>query len=390
MYCSKCGTFSDGDFCPACGARITPIPSSAPEKKETNQGEDFITTVKNSKKKFDRFIGADENIQIKVTDLFSGIFKKHTKEELDEVLIRGTSKTTPAESDISAGWTPPWAFSRVFLVLTATFLALYICVFSFGNTISIAGMIFIGSLALPFALLLFFWEANVPRNMSFFDIMRIFFIGGTLSLVVTMIMFEITGASGELDFGGAILVGIVEELSKFVICLLYIKKFNTKYIMNGLLIGAAVGTGFAVFESAGYAFMYTISDSVRAGVDVIFLRAFLSGGGHIVWAAITSAAFVLVKRDKPFSLNYLGSYKFLTLFFIPVVLHAVWDMPINFLNNIYFVQITLTALAWVVVLSLLRSGLSQINKLKSAQAAAVTQEAPQEKVDNPAEDAPQN
>ncbi len=364
MYCTKCGTFSNGNFCPACGARINQAPEGEPQREEAHQSGDLFTSVKNGKKKFDRFIGADENIQIKVSDLFSGIFKSHTKEELDEVLISGTSKTTPAESDISAGWTAPWVFSRVFLVLTATFLALYICVFSFENTISIAGMIFTGSLAMPFALLLFFWEANVPRNMSFFDIMRIFFIGGALSLIVTMLMSEIVGGSGELDFGGAILVGIVEEASKFIICLIYIKKRNTKYIMNGLLIGAAVGTGFAVFESAGYAFIFTITESARAGVDVIFLRAFLSGGGHIVWAAITSAAFVLAKRDKPFSLSYLGNNKFLTLFFIPVALHAVWDMPIDFLSNIYFVQLMLTALAWIVVLSLLRSGLSQINEIK--------------------------
>lgn len=385
MYCSKCGTFSDGAFCPACGARINTSPSGAPQQQEARQSGDLFASVINGKKKFDRFIGVDENIHIKVSDLFSGVFKKHTKEELDEVLISGTSKTTPAESDISAGWVAPWAFSRVFLVLTATFLALYICVFSFENTTSIAGMIFIGSLALPFALLLFFWEANVPRNMSFFDILRIFFIGGTLSLFVTLLMSEAVGSSGELDFGGAILVGIVEEISKFVICLLYIKKFNTKYILNALLIGAAVGSGFAVFESAGYAFIFTISQSAQAGADVIFLRAFLSGGGHIVWAAITSAAFVLVKRDQPFSASYMGNSKFLTLFFIPVVLHAVWDMPINFLNEIYFVQLTLTVLVWIVVLSLLRSGLSQINEIKLAHASPMPDGASEEKTEQPAE-----
>lgn len=364
MYCPRCGTFSEGNFCPACGARIDAVPGGGTQRKEVPQNGDLFASVKNGKKRFDQFIGADETIQIKVSDLFSGVLKSHTKDELDEVLISGTSKTTPAETDISDGWSAPWVFSRVFLILTATFLALYICVFSFENAISIAGMIFIGSLAMPFALMLFFWEANVPRNVSFFDVMRIFFIGGTLSMIVTMLMSEIVGVRGELDFGGAILVGIVEELSKFVICLIYIKRYDTKYIMNGLLIGAAVGTGFAVFESAGYAFIFTIRESARAGVDVIFLRAFLSGGGHIVWTAITSAAFVLVKRDRPFSLSYVGDKKFLTLFFIPVVLHAVWDMPINFLSSIHFVQLALTAIVWIVVLSLLRSGVSQINTIK--------------------------
>lgn len=329
------------------------------DKKAANNARNFTGKVKEKKEQFDNFVEADSNVKIKVSDLFSGVFKRHTRQERDLILISGTSRTTPSEYEISAEWSKPWVFSRIFVVLTVTFLILLICTVLFGSYYSIPGMIFMGSLAVPVSCMFFFWEANVPRNISFFDVITTFFIGGALSLIVTLILYTFVDI-GDLTFIGAILVAIIEETGKFAICAVFIKRYNTKYILNALLIGSAVGAGFAVFESAGYAFYYYIlTGSLSSAVQVILLRAFLACGGHVVWAAITSAGFVLAKKDRDFSLSYIANIKFIALFLIAMGLHAVWDMPISSI----LVMIVLTLLAWVVIITLLRSGLSQINKM---------------------------
>ena len=127
-----------------------------------------------------------------------------------------------------------------------------------------------------------------------------------------------------------------------------------------------MGGGFAVFETAGYAFNALIENGNPADMMItILLRALLAIGGHVVWAAISGAALVAVKNDQPFSFKMLFNVHFLKIFIIPVVLHAVWDMPINFVigNYILVDKLILTVLAWVVTLAMISRGLKQISEI---------------------------
>ena len=71
-------------------------------------------------------------------------------------------------------------------------------------------------------------------------------------MVITLFLFSIVG-SHELDFFGAFLTGVVEEIGKVVIVYWFLRRLGKLSILSGLLIGASVGAGFAAFESAGYA-----------------------------------------------------------------------------------------------------------------------------------------
>ncbi len=256
-------------------------------------------------------------------------------------------------------------------MFVTTFILLYICINEFQNINALPGLIMIGSLMVPFSLILFFMELNVPRNISFYTIVKVFFIGGCASLVVTLFLFEIF-PTGELDFVGAIFTGIIEEVGKLVIiAVILFRMSKTKYMLNGMLIGAAVGAGFAAFESAGYAFRNALEYGLGEMMDVILLRAFLSPGGHVAWAAITGAALMLAKQDQPLKLEHFKHKTFYSFFAIPVVLHAIWDMPIPLGSSIYLVQILLTISAWVVIFVLVNVGLNQIanNKFEKAPAS---------------------
>ena len=67
------------------------------------------------------------------------------------------------------------------------------------------------------------------------------------------------------------------------------------------------------------------------------------------------------KLDK----KHLNDKRFLLICLIPIVLHGVWDMPIN--TPYYLLQITLTVAAWLVIIYFINLGLKQIDDAKKLE-----------------------
>lgn len=318
-YCGSCGHCNDDSakFCGGCGNafQITPFQQSDTNPSWVNHINDYV--------------GNDSPADLNWKVLFTDVLKKHAKTEAENIFICGTKNTTPPLDRVSQQWPHPWLYSRVFLMFAVAFFLLYICCVVFGNTNAIPGLIVVGSFAVPLSGLVLFLEVNAYRNISLYDIALIFLIGGCASLVATLFLFSIVGIN-ELDFIGALLVGIIEEVGKAIIIYYFIKRLEKCNILPGLLIGASVGAGFAAFESAGYAMNYLLAGGWDMMLDVIFLRGFLTPGGHIAWAAITGAAMCIAsKQCGEISSDILTNKKFGRLFIIPILLHALWDSPIS-------------------------------------------------------------
>lgn len=64
--------------------------------------------------KVNQMVGEEGNIDVNLRDVFSNVFKKHTKEEGERLFISGTKTTTPNEADISTTCLKPWLFSWCF------------------------------------------------------------------------------------------------------------------------------------------------------------------------------------------------------------------------------------------------------------------------------------
>lgn len=379
MFCQKCGADlgnpqGDMRFCSRCGAPLrrpatNTVPPGGyyrPVQTAENGTADIAAKLKDGldsiTSKINDLTGEGGEVELRLKDLVVDVFKKHTPEERDALFICGTSTTTPDESRIVAQWPRPWLYSRIFALFLTTFLGLLFMVDLFQNANALPGLIFIGALMVPFSLLVFFWEVNAPRNIAIFQVIKIFFIGGVFSLITTLLFYEVL-PMGTTGYLGAFVIGIAEEAGKMVVIAYFMRQAEYKYILNGLLIGAAVGTGFAVFETAGYIFRYFLSYGLSTMMEVTVLRAILALGGHIVWSAMVGAGIAIAKGDQPFSVAQLKNAKFITFFAIAVVLHAVWDMPIGFGSEIYLVPILLTIGAWVVILTLISAGLKQITRL---------------------------
>ncbi|MDD7675765.1 MAG: PrsW family intramembrane metalloprotease [Eubacteriales bacterium] len=364
MFCRNCGTdIGDSRFCPKCGTD-SKNPTHNSKSKETgtdpkeseNIATEFTDRVKST---FENITGgSNKDVQFKLKDLWSNVMQKHSTEESEDLLISGTSKTTPSPAEMADKWTRPWLYSRVFAVLATTFALLLICTWIFQNLLSIPGLIFIGAMMMPFTLLVLFWETNIPRNISIFDLVKMFFVGGVSSLVFTLAIFSFV-PTGKLNIVWAIIVGIVEEIGKLVAIAIFIKKYNSKYILNGILIGAAIGAGFAVFESSGYALLY--GSNLGDVLQNIILRGLLAAGGHIVWAAMSGAAIMFAKGGDEFRMHIFKSVDFWKLFPVPIILHAMWDMPFSIIP----VLVLLTVIAWVFILALIRSGMAEASRVSA-------------------------
>ena len=208
---------------------------------------------KNFTQHFSSFIGLEGLKDFKLKYIFSDVFKKHSLVEMEEQLVTGTSKNIPAITEIEVGWAKPWLFARLLLV-SAILIGLMIMGFRmFSNPKIIPGLIFVGAFAMPLATLIFFLEMNAPRNISIFLVMFLVFVGGFASLFMTLVL------GNPLEFiyktFGAAGAPFIEEPMKLLLAVLIVGSFvRYKWILNGLLFGAALGVGFGGFESAGYAF----------------------------------------------------------------------------------------------------------------------------------------
>ncbi len=365
---------SDTDtFCPACG-----VSQESGEKNPNAKGD--MKWYDKMTEWISRMAGGSGAVRPPLKSIFSKIFTKHEKGESEEIFICGTSTTTPELTDDGKAWPSPWLWSRMFLVFAATFALLYICAASFGNSNALPGLMVIGSFMMPLAVLVFFFELNTPRNISFYTTITYFLIGGCASLVITLILADFLRGNRN-DWLDAVFTGVIEEVAKLAIVALIIwKSKNAKYALNGLLIGAAIGAGFAAFESAGYAFNQ-MGNGLSAVMEVIFLRAFLAPGGHVIWAAMSGYALMLVKGNKQLSMSFLNERAFWKIFWIPIVLHSVWDMPIVFGRSVIGQLAPATinmVLGWVVVFVLIGNSLSQIgqilqHKSENAEPALLTE-----------------
>jgi RsiW-degrading membrane proteinase PrsW (M82 family) len=336
---------------PAFGAKRE-IPQTPEEQDFASKMSDRVTD----------WAGVERLEGFRLGDVFSEAFKRHSTEEVEEYFTVGTKSTTPPIEKVDTSWPRPWVFLRTFLGAAFIYFIFVQTWKEFENNNLMPGLIIVGSFAVPLSALIFFFEMNARHNVSLYQIIRLVFLGGIVSMTISLIFFQI-GDSLELDWLGASLAGIVEEPGKLLALAIVVNATRYHYTLNGLLFGAAVGTGFAAFESAGYAFyagLYEESDML----DTIMLRGMLAPFGHTVWTAMSAAALWRAKGQQPFRFGMLRDPRFYRVFLIAVGMHMIWNSPIHL--PFYAKYLILGAAAWVIVFALIQGGLKQIMAEKAA------------------------
>ena len=336
-------------------------------------------------------VGIEKLKGFSLSALFAETFSRHSREEVEESFTIGTAASTPDIADVDASWPKPWLFMRMLLASLALYFLFWLGWRQFENPNLIPGWIMIGSFAVPVSTLVLFMELNVRRNVSLYAIVRLAFLGGVLSLLLSLMLFRL------FDDGswGASAAGPVEECGKVLAMLAVARVAKYRYKLNGLLVGAAVGVGFSAFESAGYAMTNMVESTVGSSFyaasreelqdsilafgihqgagtmeDVLVIRGLLSPLGHIVWFAIAGFSLWRTIGGRPFRVSMLWDVDFIRLLLVPVILHALWNTPFDL--PFYGKYLILGAAAWFVCLSCIQEGLHEIQAEKEAVAKKET------------------
>jgi RsiW-degrading membrane proteinase PrsW (M82 family) len=258
---------------------------------------------------------------------------------------------------VSTGWPQPWVFARLLVLAFAVYGAFDIAWTRSANRNVIPGLILAGSFAVPTSILVLFFECNVRRNVSLYQVLRLLLLGGALALLLSLFVYRLSAAF-PIQGLGAFLSGLVEEPAKLLALALVIRSPRYRYTLNGLLFGAAVGTGFAAFESAGYAFRAGLEGGSDLMRHVILTRGVLAPFTHIVWTALAGGALWRAKRALPFSWGMLREPRFGRVFAVVILLHTLWDLSYAPLGNLPYLLVAVAG--WWMVASLIQEGLQEI------------------------------
>jgi RsiW-degrading membrane proteinase PrsW (M82 family) len=217
---------------------------------------------------------------------------------------------------------PSWA--RTLLSGVVLWVATVATTFATGNVNLVPTVILLGSFLVPVTFVVYaFGRADgvlTPQR-----IFIAFVCGGVLGVLgASVLEAALLRQPSGLGYVG---VGLIEEAVKLAALWLLARRLTRYTTRDGMVLGAAVGFGFAALESAGYAFtaMFTSNGlSLLNLVETEALRAALAPVGHGLWTAILGGALFATaaraRRGRPrLRLSLVGWYLLVSL------LHALWD-----------------------------------------------------------------
>lgn len=187
----------------------------------------------------------------------------------------------------------------------------------------------LGSYLVPVTYMVWVYENGRHDEITFPLLFKAFIAGGVLGTLASSLLetYLIDTTSWWLYTG----VGFIEEGSKIGALMLIARNLRHRSPRDGLILGGAVGFGFAGFESSGYALSAFLGDgdpdarfNIGAMVETEILRGLLSPLGHGLWTAILGGLLFSAARKSRWKLHREFWLAFVGVSF----LHAFWNsMP---------------------------------------------------------------
>lgn len=189
-------------------------------------------------------------------------------------------------------------------------------------------VILIGNFLVPVVFVAFLYDHQHLSSLTPETIAKSFGLGGILgvlgaSVLEALLISAPSNSNQGFSLSSAMLVGLIEEGCKIAAVIFLARRMPHRAAIDGLLLGAAVGMGFAALESTGYAFTAFLSSQGHVGASIAetVLRGLFAPFGHGVWSGILGA--VLFRQSGPRHFRFTGVV-ILTYLFVSV-LHGLWD-----------------------------------------------------------------
>jgi protease PrsW len=192
-----------------------------------------------------------------------------------------------------------------------------------GDPIYLPCLLLLGAAIMPAALTTSVTEINRSPGLSFARVVTAAVLGGVVGGVLAgQLEYDTARALGSLPY---LMIGAIEESAKLAVpVLLLTRRRPSPRAVDGLVLGVAVGSGFAAMETMGYAFVALLHSGghIQPVDSLLVLRAVGSLGGHAAWTGLACAAWYAIRGSRR---RWIGWLRFLGTFVSVVCLHAEWD-----------------------------------------------------------------
>jgi RsiW-degrading membrane proteinase PrsW (M82 family) len=188
-------------------------------------------------------------------------------------------------------------------------------------------VVMVGNFMVPVAFVVFLYERRYLSRLTSQTVSLAFLYGGLVGVIAASILWALF--IKNLDLVSTLKIGFIEELAKILGVMVIVRhkrhdsEMDGLMEMDGLILGAAVGMGFAALESTGYAFAaFLESDgSISSAVEITLFRGLVSPMMHGTWTAILASVLFRESRDGRFHINLrvIGAYLFVS------ILHSMWN-----------------------------------------------------------------
>lgn len=219
-------------------------------------------------------------------------------------------------------------------------------------------LILLGNFLVPVTFVTFLYERQQLSTITLPSLGLSFFLGGVVAVLEAGFLEQLLISAPKFNLVTALQVGLIEELAKLLAVMFVARRMQHNLELDGLLLGAAVGLGFAALESTGYAFtvfLEAFAQGLRphttetfpllAAVTVTTLRSLLTPFGHGVWTAILAAVLFRESRSDRFELTG----KVILTYLLVSFLHGFWDgMPSSTVLNIPVINL-LPIGYWIII-----------------------------------------
>jgi RsiW-degrading membrane proteinase PrsW (M82 family) len=222
-------------------------------------------------------------------------------------------------------WAPRWW--AVLLIGLALWAAAVGAMYFTGNIILLPTIVLLGSFLVPVTAISWYLDHDESPSLSPRRIVSAFIIAAVLGLIVASLLeFWLVYGTGPF---GLLKVGFIVEFVKGAAIVLLAIGLRSYATRDGMVLGAAVGFGFAALETSGYALasLFVVQGqqlflSLPSVVFTELVRGVLAPFGHGLWSAILGGVIFYAARHGRVRMiwSVLAAYIAVSL------LHAAFDI----------------------------------------------------------------
>ncbi len=210
---------------------------------------------------------------------------------------------------------------RMFFTGALLWVLAVVVTFVTGNPNLVPTVVLLGSFLVPVTFVAWAFGRRRSGEVTSELLFSTFVAGGVLGVLAASLLESYLLHPSAWLFAG---VGLIEEAVKLAVLAVLTRHLRVKFATDGLVLGAAVGFGFAAFESAGYAFTALFTERGLSLMDLVqteLLRGVLAPVGHGLWTAILGGVLFSASDHRHFALTLRLLLSYLGV----ALLHALWD-----------------------------------------------------------------